>query len=182
MNLIDRRLGLLFATSVLLLGFVLVRAAWLQAVQGSDYSADARSQQTEMVTVPGVRGAILDRNGRELAVSEEAASIFATPYQVDDPPAAAARLSKVLGVDQHEMAHALELRDRELGEVSEPFHGRQPGAALQTRRERLREELGARGLRDARGGGERALTQGGTTQHHRGRFAAAQGLGDDVDR
>jgi cell division protein FtsI (penicillin-binding protein 3) len=106
-NLIDRRVGLLFASFVLLLGLVLARAAWLQAVQGSDYRADARSQQTETVTVPGTRGAILDRNGQELAVSEEAASIFATPYQVKDPPAAAAKLARVLGVDEQELLERL---------------------------------------------------------------------------
>ena len=53
MSLIDRRLGLLFAAFIALLALVLVRAAWLQAVQGSEYRADARSQQTESVIVPG---------------------------------------------------------------------------------------------------------------------------------
>ena len=107
MNLIDRRLGLLFACFVLLLCAALGRAAWLQAVQGSGYRADARSQQTEAVVVPGVRGAILDRNGQELAVSEDAASVFATPYQVEDPPAAAAQLAKVLHVDERKLLKQL---------------------------------------------------------------------------
>jgi len=106
-NLIDRRLGLLFAGFVVLLGAILVRAAWLQAVQGSEYRADAHSQQTEMVTVPGVRGAILDRNGNALALSEDAASVFATPYQVKDPPEAAARLAKVLKVDEGKLLEQL---------------------------------------------------------------------------
>ncbi len=107
MNLIDRRLGLLFASSSLLLALVLVRAAWLQAVEGSGYRADAHSQQTETVMVPGVRGAILDRNGKELAVSEEAASVFATPYQVEDPPAAAAKLAGAPDVDQNKILEQL---------------------------------------------------------------------------
>jgi cell division protein FtsI (penicillin-binding protein 3) len=107
MGLIDRRLGLLFASFIALLALVLVRAAWLQAVQGSDYRADARSQQTESVVVPGVRGAILDRHGDALAFSEEAASVFATPYQVEDPPAAAAKLARVLGVDQSKLLEQL---------------------------------------------------------------------------
>jgi cell division protein FtsI/penicillin-binding protein 2 len=98
-NLIDRRVGLMFASFVALLAVILVRAAWLQAVEGSEYRADARSQQTEMVNVPGVRGAILDRNGNALALSEDAASVFATPYQVENPPQAAAQLARVLKVD-----------------------------------------------------------------------------------
>ena len=99
MNLIDRRVGLMFASFVALLAVILVRAAWLQAVEGSEYRADARSQQTEMVNVPGVRGAILDRNGNALALSEDAASVFATPYQVENPPKAAAQLARVLKLD-----------------------------------------------------------------------------------
>jgi cell division protein FtsI/penicillin-binding protein 2 len=106
-NLIDRRLGLLFAGFVAVLGLILVRAAWLQAVQGSEYRADARSQQTETVTVPGVRGAILDRNGNALALSEDAASVFATPYQVKDPPEAAAEIAKVLNVDEQKLLEQL---------------------------------------------------------------------------
>jgi cell division protein FtsI (penicillin-binding protein 3) len=106
-NLIDRRLGLLFASFVALLVLVLIRAAWLQAVEGSGYRADAHSQQTETVVVPGVRGAILDRNGKALALSEEAVSVFATPYQVEDPPAAAAKLAGVLGVDQNKLLEQL---------------------------------------------------------------------------
>lgn len=115
MSLIDRRLGLLFACFIALLAFALVRAAWLQAVQGSEYRADAQSQQTETVVVPGIRGAILDRNDKQLAVSEDAASVFATPYQVEDPPAAAAELAKVLRSDEQKLLE--QLADPESGFV-----------------------------------------------------------------
>ena len=46
--------------------------------------------------VPGLRGSILDRNGTRLASSEDAATIYATPYQVKNPPQAAARLAPIL--------------------------------------------------------------------------------------
>ena len=85
MRSIEQRVGLLFAVFLLVFSVVLVRAVWLQGVRGGELSAEARSQQTETVLVPGVRGKILDRGGRQLAVSEEAATIFATPYQIDDP-------------------------------------------------------------------------------------------------
>jgi len=106
-SLIDRRLGLLFACFILLLSLALARAAWLQAVEGSEYRADAQNQQTESVVVPGVRGAILDRTGQELAVSETAASVFATPYQVEDPPAAAAKIAKLLKADEQKILKQL---------------------------------------------------------------------------
>ncbi len=96
MRLIEKRVGLLFAAFALAFCVVMVRAAWLQTVKGGEFSADARSQQVATVEVPGIRGAILDRRGTPLAVSEEAATIFATPYQIEDPPKAADQLAKVL--------------------------------------------------------------------------------------
>jgi cell division protein FtsI (penicillin-binding protein 3) len=112
-NLIDRRVGLLFALSVALLGLVLVRAVWIQGVRGGGLSAEAQSQQVEMVEVPGSRGTIYDRNGRELAVSEDAATVFATPYQVTDPAETAQKLAEVLDLDRDEVLESL--ADRETG-------------------------------------------------------------------
>jgi cell division protein FtsI/penicillin-binding protein 2 len=107
-NLIDRRVGLLFAAFVLLLSLVLIRAVWVQGVTGGRLSAEAQNQQVQTVEVPGSRGTIYDRNGGELAVSEDAATVFATPYQVEDAPATAHKLGKVLGhPDQDEILKAI---------------------------------------------------------------------------
>jgi cell division protein FtsI (penicillin-binding protein 3) len=105
--MIERRIGLLFACFLLLLVVVIGRAAWVQGVQGGVLSADAQSQQTQTVTIPGRRGRILDRNRRELAVSEDAADVIATPYQVKDPAQAARRLGPVLHVPEAEILRAL---------------------------------------------------------------------------
>jgi cell division protein FtsI (penicillin-binding protein 3) len=113
MRMIERRVGLLFAAFLLLFALILARAVWLQGVRGSELRADAISQQTETVTVPGFRGRILDRNGDPLAVSEDAATVFATPYQVSDPADAARRLSPVLDVPQDTLLDGLS--DRESG-------------------------------------------------------------------
>jgi cell division protein FtsI (penicillin-binding protein 3) len=110
-TLIDRRVGLLFAAFVLLLVLVLARAAWVQGVNGGSLSAEAQSQQVETVPVPGSRGTILDRAGQELAVSEDAATVFATPYQVKDPNSTAHKLAKALDVDEQEVLSALADRD-----------------------------------------------------------------------
>jgi len=111
MPTIERRIGLLFAAFLLLLVIVLARAAWLQGVRGGELSADAISQQTETVTVPGLRGRILDRDGEQLAVSEDAATVFATPYQVKDPEDAAARIAPILNVPEEGISDALSDRD-----------------------------------------------------------------------
>jgi cell division protein FtsI (penicillin-binding protein 3) len=107
---IERRIGLLFACFLLLLCLAVGRAAWVQGVQGAALSADAQSQHTQTVTIPGQRGRIVDRRGRGLAVSEDAADVVATPYQVAHPTAAARRLAPVLGVGEAEIMRALDDR------------------------------------------------------------------------
>ncbi len=105
--MIERRIGLLFACFLLLFCFAIGRAAWVQGIQGGGLSADARSQHTQTVTIPGQRGRILDRKGRELAVSEDAADVVATPYQVEHPSAAARRLASALHVPEADILRAL---------------------------------------------------------------------------
>ena len=105
--MIERRIGLLFACFLLLFVIAIGRAAWVQGVQGGGLAADAQSQQTQTVTIPGRRGRILDRNGKELAVSEDAADVIATPYQVKDPAAAARRLAPLLHLSEEEILRSL---------------------------------------------------------------------------
>ncbi len=107
MRTIDRRLGVLFACFALLLCVAFARAAWLQGIKGGALKAEAHTQQSETVTVPGRRGRVFDRTGKLLAVSEDAASVVATPYQVPDPETTAQRLSPLLGVSSDEVAEAL---------------------------------------------------------------------------
>jgi cell division protein FtsI (penicillin-binding protein 3) len=107
MRLIERRVGLLFAAFLLCFAVIVGRAFWLQGVQGAQLASEAVSQQTETVTVPGLRGSLLDRRGDELAASEDAATIFATPYQVKDPPRAAAELAPILELSKGEVLESL---------------------------------------------------------------------------
>src|SRR5215211_8090001 len=105
--MVDRRIGLLFASFLVLLCLAFGRAAWVQGIQGAGLSADAQSQQTETVPVPGLRGTILDRKGRELAVSEDAVDVVATPYQVKEPDRAAQRLAPILHASEADVLKAL---------------------------------------------------------------------------
>ena len=107
MRLIERRIGLLFAGFLLCFLVIVGRAFWLQGVQGGALASEAISQQTETVTVPGLRGSLLDRSGNELAASEDAATIFATPYQVKNPPKAAEKIASILDLDRAEVLESL---------------------------------------------------------------------------
>jgi cell division protein FtsI (penicillin-binding protein 3) len=107
MRTIERRIGLLFAGFLLCFLVIAGRAFWLQGVQGAKLASEAAYQQTDVVTVPGLRGSVLDRFGNPLAVSEDAKTIYATPYQVKDPPRTAAKLAAILGLTQSEVLKSL---------------------------------------------------------------------------
>ena len=104
---IDRRLGLLFCGFLLIFSFALVRAFWLQGVRGSALRAEAHSQQVTQVTVPGQRGRVLDRNGKVLAASEDAADVIATPYQVKNVGPTALELHDLVDVPTTDLVSKL---------------------------------------------------------------------------
>jgi cell division protein FtsI (penicillin-binding protein 3) len=107
MRTIERRIGLLFAGFLLCFLAISARAFWLQGVQGAKLASEAAYQQTDVVTVPGLRGSVLDRYGNPLAVSEDAKTIYATPYQVKHPGEDAAKLASILGLDRDEVLKSL---------------------------------------------------------------------------
>ncbi|HET7052395.1 MAG TPA: penicillin-binding protein 2 [Solirubrobacterales bacterium] len=107
MRTIERRIGLLFAGFLLCFLVIAGRAFWLQGVQGAKLASEATYQQTDVVTVPGLRGGLLDRFGNPLAVSEDAKTIYATPYQVKNPPLTAEKLASALGLEQGEVLKSL---------------------------------------------------------------------------
>src|SRR3954447_10031808 len=107
---VDRRLGLLVCGVLLLFSFAIIRAFWLQGVQGGSLRAEAHSQQVTTVTIPGERGRVLDRDGKVLAASEDAADVVATPYQVENPARTAMKLHDVLGEPTPDLLNALSNR------------------------------------------------------------------------
>ena len=79
-----------------LFGGVVVRAYSLQVNQADELSARAASQLLGSVQIRARRGAIVDRDGREMAVSVRAESVFVHPRQVESPNEAAAQLARFL--------------------------------------------------------------------------------------
>jgi cell division protein FtsI/penicillin-binding protein 2 len=110
-RLIERRIGFLFAAFLALLLIGGMKATWLGVVKAGPLKRAAAVQQTSDITVPAQRGAIMDRNGVELAVSQPAVTIAATPYLVKDPAAVAAKLARRLGRPEDELLHELARRD-----------------------------------------------------------------------
>jgi cell division protein FtsI/penicillin-binding protein 2 len=75
---------------------VQVRLVWLQVVRHDYYVQRAERQQQRTLTLPAERGDIRDRDGRMLATSADAATIYAVPTEIDDPVATTNALCRVL--------------------------------------------------------------------------------------
>jgi cell division protein FtsI (penicillin-binding protein 3) len=107
---VQRRIGVIFALLFLLLVLAAGRTFYLGALQSGALRQAARNQQLTDEPVPAQRGAITDRNGVDLAVSEPAQDISATPYLVTDPLGTAQRLAPLLGQSQAALLRLLSER------------------------------------------------------------------------
>ncbi|MGI8661451.1 MAG: peptidoglycan D,D-transpeptidase FtsI family protein [Thermoleophilaceae bacterium] len=110
-RLLDRRIGLIFLLFLALLGAAAGRAAWIGTVQAGSLSDRAATQQVEDIDVSARRGTITDRHGTELAVSEDAVTVFANPHLIEDPVRVAARVAPLLGDSEEELAKTLSERE-----------------------------------------------------------------------
>jgi cell division protein FtsI/penicillin-binding protein 2 len=113
--LVERRIGALFAVFLALLLLAGLRSAWLGTVRGHDLKSRARAQQVQDVAVAARRGTITDRNGVELAVSENSVTVYADPHVVNDPAGTASRLAPFLGRSYRDLL--AKLSDRSKGFV-----------------------------------------------------------------
>jgi cell division protein FtsI (penicillin-binding protein 3) len=89
---------------------VFMRLAYLQVVTRGFYEEKARGQHERTLAVRASRGLILDRRGRELAVSVPVDSICAMPAEISDPGAMADILSHILGLPRRELVTKLSAR------------------------------------------------------------------------
>jgi cell division protein FtsI (penicillin-binding protein 3) len=108
--LVQRRIGALYAACFALLALAGMRTLYLSTLQGATLRKAARTQQVTYEPLPAQRGTISDRDGIDLAVSEPAQDISATPYLVKDPLAAAQRLAPLLGLSADDVLRKLSER------------------------------------------------------------------------
>jgi cell division protein FtsI (penicillin-binding protein 3) len=97
---VQRRIGALFGLFFLLLVLAAGRTFYLGTLHSGALRKAARSQQLTYEKLPALRGSVTDRNGVDLAISEPAQDISATPYLVKEPLAASRRLAPLLGRSQ----------------------------------------------------------------------------------
>lgn len=100
---VQGRITKLVMILLVLMGVVVCRYAWLQLVQGSELAERMRWQVGHDYSVQSPRGAITDRNGRELAVSTMTKSLFVDPNHVDNPKELARDLAPLVGKTEQEI-------------------------------------------------------------------------------
>ena len=95
----NRRIRLLLVLFTLAFAGLFGRAVWLQGVHARGLDRIARGQHHATVALPAPRGAMVDRNGVQLAIGRRATTIYANPKHIANPQAAAIAAGKALRLD-----------------------------------------------------------------------------------
>ena len=87
---------------------IVFRLVQLQVLDRGFFLKRAARQSERTINLDPRRGPILDRNGRSLAVSVDAESVYAVPQDVERPVQTAAALAQALGLTGQERGEVLE--------------------------------------------------------------------------
>jgi cell division protein FtsI (penicillin-binding protein 3) len=93
-------------------GAIEAQLVYLQVARHAELTARAERQQSRTITTSAKRGDILDRDGRVLAYSVDAESIYAVPTDIGDPHKAAGALCEALDGCNRQERQALAERIR----------------------------------------------------------------------
>ena len=111
----NRRVRILLFTFTLVFALVLARAVWLQSVRAQSLEKLASGQQQQTVDLPAHRGTIFDRRGFQLAIGEQATTVYVNPREVSQPETVARAAGRELGLDSNGVYR--EVSDRKKGFV-----------------------------------------------------------------
>lgn len=114
-KLANRRIRLLVAVFAIVFGLTLMRAVWLQGVRAQSLGQMAASQHRQTVTVSANRGTIYDSTGVQLAVGEQALTVYADPLQIRDATKVAPVVARILRLNPRQVY--AQLSDRTHGFV-----------------------------------------------------------------
>src|SRR5437899_12017282 len=86
------------------------RAAQLQLLEGRRWAEEARAQRTEHVVLPARRGALTDRHGTPLALTQETYHVGVAVNELRDPAKDVPRIARRLRLATADVEHALRRR------------------------------------------------------------------------
>ncbi|HEX4858567.1 MAG TPA: penicillin-binding protein 2 [Usitatibacteraceae bacterium] len=98
------RARLVLLLCLALFAVLAVRAFILQGVNNDFLQAKGEARFVRVVEIPASRGAVLDRNGKPLAISTPVESIWASPADFSADPEQFARLAQALGMARDQLA------------------------------------------------------------------------------
>jgi cell division protein FtsI (penicillin-binding protein 3) len=98
-RLANRRIRLLLAVLTLVAVVTFGRAVWLQVVRAPALERLAAQQHHQTVTTPAGRGTIYDRMGVQLAIGEQATTVYADPRQIRNAQKVALEAGRALNLD-----------------------------------------------------------------------------------
>jgi len=93
---------LVFALVMVMILYVALigRLGFLQIVKGEELKKGALEQWTKGITIKSKRGIIYDRNGKKLAMSVSASTVWASPPDIKDPEKTAKEVARILNLDE----------------------------------------------------------------------------------
>ncbi len=91
---------------------LLGRAFYLQGLNNDFLQAKGEARFMRVVEMPASRGAVMDRNGKPLAISTPVESIWASPAEMELDKAELGKLAQTLGMDRKLLAERLAERDK----------------------------------------------------------------------
>ena len=101
----------LFIVCVLVIWMVGIagQLVYLQIVRHDEMRKEARAQQLHLDpdSNGSMRGRVLDREGRELALSVETDSCYVVPYEIENVEETSSRLASVVGIEASELARRI---------------------------------------------------------------------------
>jgi stage V sporulation protein D (sporulation-specific penicillin-binding protein) len=100
---VQQRVAFLAAIMLGCVILLIFRYGWLQLVQGNSLGERMKSQVGQDYAIQSPRGAIIDRNGRELAVSTMTKSLYIDPSHVENPQEVAANLAPLIGKSEQDI-------------------------------------------------------------------------------
>lgn len=91
------RMAAVFVVFILIALICIGRLVDLQFIEAETIATEARDARTVDIPITPKRGTIYDRNGRVLATSVEATTVYCNPREIEDANATAMSIAQVLG-------------------------------------------------------------------------------------
>lgn len=95
-----KRLVVIFFSVTIIVLVLVIRLGFWQIVRGEDLKKEALEQWTKGIEIKAKRGVIYDKNGKKLAMSISAYTVWARPADIKEPEKTAKLVADILNLDE----------------------------------------------------------------------------------